>query len=186
MPVSAIVCGDVLAVSVKTKEAERLPAADGANDTLTLQLAPTARLLPQVVLMVKSGALGPLSETLAIASGPAPVLVSVRVVGALAVPTAWLGKVRLDALKLTPADCIPVPLRLTLCGELATESVNIKEAARLPAASGEKVTDTLQLLDAANTLPQVVLIPKSPEFAPVNQMLRILSEAVPVFDRFMV
>lgn len=49
-------------------------------------------------------------------------------------------------------------------------------------AVGENVTETVQLLDAASTLPQVVLIPKSPVFVPVSQMLRIFSAAVPVLE----
>lgn len=88
----------------------------------------------------------------------------------------------LPGLKLTPAVCVPVPLNATLCGELATESVNVKEADRLPAAVGAKVTETVQLLDAASTLPHVVLIPKSAVFVPFSQMLRMLSAPVPVLE----
>ena len=91
-------------------------------------------------------------------------------------------KVTLVALKAAFAVCVPVPVSGTVCGEVATESVNIKDAARLPAAAGEKVTDTEQLVPAAKTLPQVVVMTNSEEFVPVSQMLRMLRDAVPVLE----
>lgn len=59
-----MLCGELAAESLKVNEAERVPAAAGANDTVTPQLAPAARLEPQLVLIVKSAALAPLKETL--------------------------------------------------------------------------------------------------------------------------
>jgi len=60
--------------------------------------------------------------------------------------------------------------------------VNVKEAERLPVAVGEKVTETVQLLAAASTLPQVVVMPKSAVLVPLSQMLKIFSAALPVFE----
>jgi hypothetical protein len=75
-----------------------------------------------------------------------------------------------------------VPVIETAWGELATESVNIKDAERAPVAPGVKVRVTVQLALAANVLPQVVEMPKSAVFVPVSQMLRMLSDAVPALD----
>ena len=83
----ATLCGELEALSVKVSDAERLPAADGEKVSVMPQLAPAPRMEPQLVVMAKSGAFAPLSETLEMLSGPAPVFVKARVTGALDVPT---------------------------------------------------------------------------------------------------
>ena len=60
--------------------------------------------------------------------------------------------------------------------------MNIKDAERAPVAPGVKVIETVQLAFAASVLPHVVDRLKSVEAAPVSQILRMLREAVPVFD----
>ena len=49
VPVRATVCGEPPALSAIDSEADSAPAAAGLNSTETVQLAPAARLVPQVV-----------------------------------------------------------------------------------------------------------------------------------------
>ncbi len=53
---------------------------------------------------------------------------------------------------LTTVAAVPVPLSDTVCGELAALSVTVKIPLRLPAALGEKVTETVQLAPPASAL----------------------------------
>ena len=48
VPVSGIDCGLDESLSVKTREADSAPATDGANVTLTVQVAPAATVVRQV------------------------------------------------------------------------------------------------------------------------------------------
>jgi hypothetical protein len=66
-----------------------LDAAVGLNVTLTEQLAPAARLVPQVVVLVKSPELAPEMEMLTIVRVPIPTLDRMTVCGALEVLIAW-------------------------------------------------------------------------------------------------
>jgi hypothetical protein len=84
VPVRVAVCGLFVALSVTTTVPERVPVAVGVNTTLIAQVAPAATELPQVLVCEKS----PVVETLVMASGPAPVLVSVTVCAGLAVSRA--------------------------------------------------------------------------------------------------
>ena len=63
----------------------RLPAAVGANRTATVHDAPAARLLPQVLVWLKS----PDVLTVVIGAAAVPVLVTVTFCAALVVPVAW-------------------------------------------------------------------------------------------------
>jgi hypothetical protein len=62
---------------------QRAPIAVGANVTLMAQLAPAATVAPEVLVWLKFA----LAATLDVVSVEVPVLVSVTVCGALAVPT---------------------------------------------------------------------------------------------------
>ena len=82
LPLSATVCGLLLALSARFSVAVRLPVAEGVNVTETVQLAPTARvegLSGQVLVRAKSPAFAPVTPTLLIASAAVPVLVTVTV-----------------------------------------------------------------------------------------------------------
>ncbi len=52
----------------------------------------------------------------------------------------------------------PVPVRVTLCGEPAAESLMSSAPLRVPVAVGVKLTAALQLTPAAKDEPQVVVI----------------------------
>jgi len=66
--------------------ADALPVAAGVNVTLMEQLAFIAKLVPQVLLCVKSAAFVPLTVIADIAKDAVPVLLSVIVFDGLVVP----------------------------------------------------------------------------------------------------
>jgi len=89
------------ALSVIVTIADRPPLAEGVKITLIVQLAPAARLVPQVPLLAKSPALAPSRLIPLMLIGAArPLLVSVIVRVALTWPTIWLPKPTLPALRL--------------------------------------------------------------------------------------
>src|SRR5271157_357537 len=88
IPVSVTDWGLPVALSLMVKAPDRVPLATGENDTLTVQLWFTARVLftaPQVLVWVKSLAVP--VEICEMVKGCVPVLVRVTFWGALTVPT---------------------------------------------------------------------------------------------------
>lgn len=178
-PVSVIICGLPLALSVMLTTAERLPAEAGVNVTLIVQLAPAATEEPQVVVSPKSPGLAPNKPILTMFSTVLPVLVRVTDCAALVVPRFWLPKAKLLALRLTEAP-VPVPVRVTVCGLPAALSAMVNVAVRLPAAAGVNVTLIVQVPPPASELPQVLVWEKSPPLVPVTVMLVKLKVALPL------
>src|SRR2546426_433168 len=88
VPLRAAICGLPEALSVTTSAAERAPRALGLKVTLIVQLAPAARLVPQLLLRAKSLLFGPVIATPLIFSAWLPVLESVTGWAGLAVPTS--------------------------------------------------------------------------------------------------
>ena len=82
-PPRLITCGLPGALSVIVIEPVFEPEEDGVNVTLIVQLACTAREVPQVLLWVKS----PVAAMLVIVRGAEPVLVKTTCCAALAIPT---------------------------------------------------------------------------------------------------
>ena len=74
---------------------------------------------------------------------------------ALALPTVMLPKARLVG--VTAVCASPVPLRVILCGlALSGLSVRVRAPVTAPSAAGVKVTDTVQVLNSASVVPQVM------------------------------
>jgi hypothetical protein len=67
--------------------AERLPMALGVKFTVTVQVAPTLRLVPQSLLCAKSPLSTPATAKPRLLTVQGPAFVSVMVIGALGVPT---------------------------------------------------------------------------------------------------
>ena len=108
MPVSATVCGLLVAESVKTREAERAPAAAGLKTMPTEQLAPGARLLPHVLLaFVKSAAFVPVTLMVLIAIEAVLPFFRVVVFVPLLDPRFTLPNEREDGLTVAPV--VPRP-----------------------------------------------------------------------------
>lgn len=78
---------------------------------------------------------------------------------------------------------MPVPFRLTACGEVAALSVTVKEAAAAPVALGLKVIEIVQLAAGATVVPQVVVLVNDVACAPVILMppVVIFKTPLPVF-----
>jgi len=111
---------------------------------------------------------------LAIASGLPPLLLSVTVCAALALPTDCVPKLTLLADRLTVGGvATPVPDSATVCGLPAALSVMVTDATRLPAAVGLNVTLIVQLAPPATLAPHVFVCEKSPAFVPAIAMLVI-------------
>jgi hypothetical protein len=113
VPVKPTVCGLPVALSVIATEAVRAPVAVGRKVTLMVQLAPAAKLDPQVVVRVKLVLLVPVMAMLEIVRTPAPLLVKVTDRAALVVFTVWFPKASDVGDKVT-AGTTPEPVRLTV------------------------------------------------------------------------
>jgi hypothetical protein len=137
------------------------PVDVGVNVTPTVQLAPPATLVPQVLLEI---AKAPLIPTLVIERDELWRLVSVTVTAALVVPTVTVPRFSALADSVTgELEVLPVPLRLTVCGLFPALSVKVNVPVAAPVAVGVNVTPTLQLAPAATLVPQVLLeIPNGP------------------------
>src|ERR1700730_772563 len=106
VPVRLTVARPFVALLEIVKEPVRVPAAVGVNVTLKVQLAPAARLVPQLFVCAKS----PLTAIELIDADAFPVLCTVTVCAALVVPTLWLGNVRLDGVTDKGAEDPLLPL----------------------------------------------------------------------------
>src|ERR1700681_1725094 len=94
---------------------------------------------------------------LVMASGPAPVLVSVMFCDALTVSMAWLVKVSDTGDRVTVGAAAPVPVRPTVCDPPAALSSRVMLPASIPVAVGVKVTLMLQAAPAASDDPQLLV-----------------------------
>lgn len=77
VPVSAMLCGELTALSVIVTEAVSAPSAAGVKWPWMVQLPPAATLVPQVLAITNEDASAPVTAMLEMASGKALVLVKV-------------------------------------------------------------------------------------------------------------
>ena len=109
---------------------------------------------------------------------------TVIVKGALVVPVRWFPKVAGlgEKLRIGTAGEIPAPVKETLLGLDGALVVKVRFAVLPVAVVGEKTTLIEQDADAANVPPQVLpFVENSVAFVPVNVMLLIVNEVLPVF-----
>jgi len=85
LPLSATLCDPSPPPALTFKDAVAAPAAVGENETLIVQLFPTAMEVPQVVVLEKSAWLAPVSARLPMGTAAAPLFLTVITVGALQV-----------------------------------------------------------------------------------------------------
>jgi hypothetical protein len=97
-------------LSVTVTAALRAPVAVGVNVTLILQMAPTATLVPQVFVWLKSPLFAPVIVMLLMLSAAVPVFESVTACAVLLVLTSWLLNVS-DAGERLTAGATPVPVK---------------------------------------------------------------------------
>jgi len=116
VPLSAIDCGDVLALSVMVTVAFNAPAAVGAKCPWMVQFAPTARLVPQELAKTNEEAFVPVTAMLPIDRAAVPVLVIVTDCELPDRPTSTEPKERLVAERVT-GGFTPVPVKAILSGD---------------------------------------------------------------------
>jgi hypothetical protein len=141
-------------LSVTERFAVRAPVAVGLKVTPMLQLAPAARVAPQVVVLAKSPALVPVNAMLVILILAFPVFDNVTVRELLVVLTNCTAKAK-EVGESCAAGPVPVPVRVTDWGVVGSESAILSDAVRVPGAEGRKVTLMVQLFPAATLVPQV-------------------------------
>ena len=163
--------------------ADRAPFTSGVNRTTIVQLAlgaSVAGAIGHADVCEKSLAFVPPSAMLAMASGAAPVFVSVRFCGALVVSTCCDPKDS-DAGEMETAGAVPVPLSATACGLPLASSLIWTAAARAPVAAGVNVAVIVHVAFTASDAGQSLFCAKSAAFVPAMTIPPIVSEAVPVF-----
>lgn len=150
--------------------AVRLPDTAGVKVTLMVQLAPAARLVPQLFVSAKSVALLP--KTARLLTLNATLLVFVKVVcwAEPVLPRDWVPKLRLVGEKVAEGGS-PVPLRFMVAGVAEALSVMVSVAVRVPVAVGLKVTKIVQLEPAEIEVPHVLASEKAAALVPVTAML---------------
>ena len=145
VPDRATVCGEPAALFAIDSVAEKLPAADGVNVTLTVQEAPAARVPPHGLLpdvIAKSVGLVPAIDMPVIVNVAFPLFVRVTVVAALVTPIVWLAKATELGARVTAGagGGVPVPVSVDVCGEPAALSATSRVAVKLAAEAGVNVT----------------------------------------------
>lgn len=81
-------------------------------------------------------------------------------------PVFCAAKVRVLVDRVTAgAEAVPVPLRVTVCGEPVAVSEIVSVPVRAPIAVGVNLTEIAQLAPAATDDPQVFVSAKSPDAA---------------------
>lgn len=133
----------MIALSETFRAATRAPFAAGENVTLIVQLALTAKVVPQVAATwAKSPAFAPVNVMLEIVKVVLRLFLTVIVFAGLVVPTVRVWKVKVDG--LTDTGAIPVPVKPTDCGVLFALSVIVSAALLDPDVRGANVTPILQ------------------------------------------
>ncbi len=145
-----------------------------------VQEEPAASVNPQVLDSAKLEAFVPPSAMLEIVRVAEPELVTVTAMGALVVPWMVAGKlIVLDESATNGTAAAPV--NATDWGEPAALSATLRVPAAVPAATGVKLTEMVQVVAAASVVPQVVADSENVAL-PVSVTAMPVSEAVPVLD----
>ena len=130
----------------------RLPRAVGVKVTMTEQVAPAARVLPQLFVWLKS----PVIPILLMVSVAVPVFVNVTLCAALDVFTSWSAKVKVAGDKLATGT---TPAPESVMGFTATVLLLVSDRVplRTPVAVGVNVTAIVQPVPGFNPLPQLLV-----------------------------
>ena len=147
-----------------------------------MQLAPAARLVPQLLVEAKEDAFVPVTAMLEIARASALGLVRVTCCVALVVPNGWAAKVRLVA-DSVGALTMPVPVTAIVWGELPASSTMVTVPLNAPTAAGLRVTVIVQFAPTATLCAQVLPNTNEVGLAPAMEMPVTASAAVPLLVR---
>lgn len=118
---------------------------------LMVQVAPTATVVPQLLVCVKS----PLAAMEEMFNGAVPGLFKNTCCSALTLPTSWEVNVRLAGEKLIAGAVTPMPVNAIVCGLPVALSASTIEPLRAPAAVGLNLMPIEQVAAAASVVPQV-------------------------------
>jgi hypothetical protein len=135
-------CGEPVALSATEIEAVRLAAEAGVNVTVIVQVAPAASELPQLLDSPKLLAFVPVTEMLEMVSAAVPGFDNVMGSAVAAVPTSVPGKASGFGLRTAcgVGAGVPVPVRVTVCGEPDALSATESVAEKLATEAGVKLT----------------------------------------------
>lgn len=178
-PLRVTDCGEPVALSATPSDAVSAPPAAGLKVTVTVHDALAASDVPQLLVCEKEVAFEPPMVMPERVNAAVPVFLSVIPCVAEEELTMVEANARLVGERET-AGALPVPLRVTACGELVALSAKLSEAESAPAAEGLKVTETVHDALIASDAPQVVVSVKEVAFVPVMIMPERVSAAVPV------
>jgi hypothetical protein len=147
----------------------------GVKVTLIVQLVPTTKELPQLLVAAN----GPVVCMLLMVTGPPPVLLRLTVFAALVVPTFCLPKLRLVVDRLTVSVAPPMPDRESVCEPALSKTVIVP--VRVPVAVGAKSTVIAQLPPAGIELPTPGQVPEPAKAkSPVMVNAPVIVRALPV------
>lgn len=148
----------MLPASLKFRVAARAPVALGAKLIVAAQLAPAARLEPQVLAVTeKSPEFAPVMVTLLMDTAALLPLVRVAVLAEPVWPNGTSPQTMDDGDAVSgPAALAPVPDNVTESGVAEALLVMLHVAERAPAAVGAKVMFATQLAAWARLGPQLV------------------------------
>jgi len=146
-------------LSVKDSDPLKLPVPAGANFSVSLQLAPGARLDvlggQPLVIRVNPVPLTAMPVKVTLYEGKRPPLRLV-IVTVCVVLVPWGMEPKLTGSGLAPT-AVPTPVRLTLCGLALALSVTVSVPARVLMSFGEKLTLIEQLDPEVRVVPQVLV-----------------------------
>jgi len=182
VPVIVAVCGEPATLSATEIEAVKFATDAGVNVTEIEQAEDAARFVPQAEVSAKSVGLAPVMVMPLMFSVALPGFESVRVCDVAVEPTVVLGKLRLAGERTAcgAVGAVPVPISVTVSGDPVALSTTLITALKLVADAGVKVTEIVQVPEAASVLTQVFAeIAKSDGLAPVILMLLMVSVALP-------
>ena len=134
-----------------------VPLVRGLKVTERVQVPPAGKTEPQLLVSAKS----PETAMFVMVNGAVPVLLKITGCAVLAVPTTWVGKVKLVGDKPTPCT-VPLPVSATVCGLSAALSERVIVPVRLPAARGVNVTLMVQAAPTVSVGGQLFVSAKSP------------------------
>src|SRR4051794_41116018 len=144
VPSSGTTSGLLAALLLTVSAPERGPGAVGTKRTPRSHEPPGATAAVQPLPATWKS---PAVVTPATVRSAVPVLTTVTVCGALALPTGWAAKLRPAWLSdaAGAGAGTPVPVRSTDCGAAAPSSCTCSTAVRVPSTVGRKVTVSVQL-----------------------------------------
>ena len=138
------------------KVALAAPVVEGLKTTLKTHFPEAASEDPQVVVLLNSERLVPVTEPAPTATELDVPFVMVMVCAALVEPRATLPNDRLEGVTVTLPEVPPLqepPQRETFCGLFVAPSFIVSDAVRVPVTVGLKRTVTVQLEFAAIDFP---------------------------------